>query len=222
MGKISILTNQQKKIIYQVAQDPFLRKIFYFTGGTALSEFYLQHRLSNDLDFFTENKFESEIIFGKVSKWAKELKFEIKSSRFIEVVYRFEIFWPESNNTFWLDFAYYPYPRLEKGKNFEGLEIDSLKDIAVNKLLSISQRNDIKDFVDLYFILKENHFNIWELIYGVRRKFKQDIDILLLAEDLLKIEDFDYLPRMIKNLSLSEVKNYFRKLAISLGKKVIE
>lgn len=29
---------------------------FYLTGGTALSEFYLQHRLSEDLDFFSEQE----------------------------------------------------------------------------------------------------------------------------------------------------------------------
>ncbi len=32
-----------------------LNAAFYLTGGTALSAFYLQHRLSEDLDFFTSD-----------------------------------------------------------------------------------------------------------------------------------------------------------------------
>jgi hypothetical protein len=35
---------------------------FYLTGGTALAEFYLQHRLSEDLDFFSEQEVESQAI----------------------------------------------------------------------------------------------------------------------------------------------------------------
>ncbi|MDR1696214.1 MAG: nucleotidyl transferase AbiEii/AbiGii toxin family protein [Endomicrobium sp.] len=29
---------------------------FYFSGGTALSEYYLRHRYSEDLDFFRKMK----------------------------------------------------------------------------------------------------------------------------------------------------------------------
>lgn len=39
---------------YQVLDTVFsLRLGFYLTGGTALSRFYLDHRYSDDLDFFT-------------------------------------------------------------------------------------------------------------------------------------------------------------------------
>lgn len=47
--------------ILTALQSNFLREFFdrtqefYLTGGTALSAFYLQHRLSEDLDFFTNN-----------------------------------------------------------------------------------------------------------------------------------------------------------------------
>lgn len=33
--------------------------MFYFSGGTALSEFYLRHRFSEDLDFFSEEEFDA-------------------------------------------------------------------------------------------------------------------------------------------------------------------
>jgi len=53
----SQLTDEQKKFLEFFKKTPLLNKSFYFSGGTALSEFYLQHRFSEDLDFFSENEF---------------------------------------------------------------------------------------------------------------------------------------------------------------------
>ena len=58
MGRGSILTKGQELILGEFKKDDWLSSLFYFTGGTALSEFYLQHRLSDDLDFFTQEAFD--------------------------------------------------------------------------------------------------------------------------------------------------------------------
>jgi len=57
MGNIQILTARQKKVLSFVKENPYLTDRFYFTGGTALSYYYLHHRLSEDLDFFSEKEF---------------------------------------------------------------------------------------------------------------------------------------------------------------------
>jgi hypothetical protein len=49
---MEILTEGQKAVIRPIARS-LLRQEFFLTGGTALSAFYLQHRYSDDLDFFT-------------------------------------------------------------------------------------------------------------------------------------------------------------------------
>ena len=51
MGK-SILTPKQFDFWELAKKDLWLTKNFFLGGGTALSEFYLHHRLSEDLDFF--------------------------------------------------------------------------------------------------------------------------------------------------------------------------
>lgn len=51
MGK-TILTSRQSQFLELVGGQKQLTQNFYLTGGTALSEFYYQHRLSEDLDFF--------------------------------------------------------------------------------------------------------------------------------------------------------------------------
>lgn len=117
-----------------------------------------------------------------------------------------------------VDFVHYPYKRLKKGERYKNISIDSLLDIATNKLLTINQRSSVKDFVDLYFLLDK--FTVWDLYYALPAKFHFDYDIILIGSDFLKAEDFTSLPRMIKPLSLPTLKRFFREKAKELGRKV--
>ena len=217
MGKIQILTREQQIILAQVKAEPFFKQ-FYFTGGTALSAFYLQHRYSEDLDFFTEKKFDTQDIFDFIDSWSKKYGFTF-TSEFHQVVYIFMLTF-KSKEILKVDFGHYAHKRIEENNIIDGLSTDSLTDIAVNKLLTVTQRNSVKDFVDLYFLL--NKFTIWDLIQGVRIKFKMELEPYILASNFLKVEDFDYLPRMIKPLTLEELKEFFRKQALMIGKRSIE
>lgn len=53
MGK-SILTSKQLDFLELAQAQPSITKRFYFTGGTALAEFYLHHGISEDIDLFSE------------------------------------------------------------------------------------------------------------------------------------------------------------------------
>ena len=56
----AILTDTQKAALAAIGKENGLAD-FYLSGGTALAAFYFQHRLSDDLDFFsftdTDNMF---------------------------------------------------------------------------------------------------------------------------------------------------------------------
>lgn len=218
MGKIQLVTKEQKNILDEIGKNDFLSSNFYFTGGTALSSFYLGHRYSEDLDFFSKDRFDPQIVEGIIEGLSKKYSFTFKS-RFVEVVYKFDLIFNNSS-TLKIDFAYYPYRQIEKPQLVNNLKIDSLLDIAVNKLFTISQRNDIKDFVDLFYLLKK--FSLRDLREGVRLKFKMEIEPLLLASDFLKIEDFDYLPRMIKPITIEELQIFYREQAKKLGQHSTE
>lgn len=217
MGKISVLTKEQKLILEAINEHKYLQENFYFTGGTALSEFYLHHRYSEDLDFFSKDRFDNQTIFTLVSDWSNKYHFRF-TPRFVEVVYRFDLTFANGAN-FRLDFGFYPYKRIEKGTSYKKIGVDSLRDIATNKISTVSQRTDIKDFVDLYFILQDK-YTIWDLLYSAEVKFKNmEIDTELLALDMLKVDDFVALPRMIKPLRLEDLKKFFRQKAKELGRK---
>ena len=49
-----------------------------------------------------------------------------------------------------------------------------------------------------------------------------ETEILSMAEDFLKVDEFDALPRMIKPLTLDELKIFFREKAKELGKIAVE
>src|SRR3989344_547595 len=167
MGKVQILTDKQEAILAGLGREEWFTGRFYFTGGTALSEVYLQHRVSEDLDLFTEKEFETQKV--------------------LEIV---------------------------------GITVDSLLDIAVNKLLSMTQRMEVKDFVDMYFLLKR--FSFWDLVRGVEVKFKVEVDPFLFAVDVLGVESFDHMPKMLRPLSLDKLKKFYRDLSVKLGKRVVE
>lgn len=217
MGKIQIFTKEQAIILDELKKSTVIKEQFYFTGGTALSTFYLHHRYSDDLDFFSEQKFDNQVILTLVQNWAENHRFTF-SSRFTEVVYIFNLTFP-NNIPLKVDFAYYPYKRVEKGSVQDGIAVDSLLDIAINKLLTITQRNDVKDFVDLYFLLGQ--FTIWDLREGVRVKFQQDLEPFVIASHFLKVEDFDYVPKMTVSFSLTTLKEFFRKQAKEIGAKAV-
>jgi len=217
MGKITF-TPLQQSLFDKIAQHPFLSKTFYFTGGTALNAVYLHHRESEDLDFFSEKDFDDEQISDILNSIVTSLHLIPRFTRH----YRARIFELVKKNKVLIkiDFVYHPHKRLEKGVDIKGFPVDSLRDIATNKLLTINQRTQVKDFVDLYFLLKE--FTIWDLIYAVKAKYNMEYDIILVGGDFLKVDDFNFLPKMNKPLSLEKLKSFFRKRAKEIGIRAVE
>lgn len=217
MGKVTF-TSLQKSIFENFSKNKFLCKKFYFTGGTALAAFYLHHRESEDLDFFSEEDFENKHINKFADQIAEELKSELRFTQ-IEDTRIYELF-RGNKLLIKIDFNFYPYKRLKRGLKVQGVVIDSLYDIAVNKLQTMISRTQVKDFVDLYFLLKQ--FTLWDLLYGIKKKFKMDEDLVLLGTDFLKVEEFDVLPKMLVPLDLIELKKFYKDLAKTVGMKVVK
>lgn len=212
MGQIS-LTSKQQIIFDEVQRSDFIKQNFYFTGGTALSGIYLHHRLSDDLDFFSEDKFDTLAILNLITEWSEKHHFQVTSQE-SEVVRIFLLEFSDKEKLK-VDFGYYPYKRLRKVEPIDFVEVDSLFDIAVNKLQTIHQRSDVKDFVDLYFLLKE--FTVWDLIEAVRMKFKIELDPYTIAADYLKVEKFEDLPKMLVPFSLKDMQDFYKEKAKELG-----
>lgn len=218
MGKITIINAKQKLLLNEFSKNQLLSNNFYFTGGTALSLFYLKHRVSVDLDFFSPKLFDNKILVEEVTLWAEKYRCSLQHIP-IENTNIFNFRFPSGDNVK-MDFSLYAKKQIEEPKIIKGIKVDSLIDIAVNKLFTIEQRTAVKDFVDLYFLLKK--FTIWDLIEGVRIKYQIEYEPTVLGSDLMKVEEFEYLPKMIKPLTLETLKSFFRQKAKELGMKSVE
>lgn len=217
MGKLSF-TPLQQLVFEAFSNESKLCEEFYFGGGTALSVFYLQHRYSDDLDFFSEKSFDQAMVIEFVTAVAKKNGLSVKITK-KETILWFEL--ERSGELLKVDFIIFPYKRIDSGKEFQGVSIDSPKDIAANKLLVINLETNPKDYVDMYYLLKEK-FTIWDIIYAVEAKFNLKLDLMALGEDFLEAEAIDFLPRMHEPLDLEELKKFFRQKAIELGSSAVE
>ena len=82
----TILTSEQLKFLELIRNEKQITKRFYLTGGTALAEFYLKHRLSEDIDLFTEDEeVDQKLVDAFLRKISSKLSVvKIKKSQFFQ------------------------------------------------------------------------------------------------------------------------------------------
>ena len=215
-----ILTKKQVAFLEKIGESDFLVQQFYLSGGTALAAFYLRHRYSEDLDFFAENEFYVSGITVFLKTIQKELG--IEKVDFQQSYNRNLFFLHTGKEVLKTEFTYFPFPRIEKGQKEYGIEIDSLLDIAANKLFTIYQRTTARDYIDLYVICKEKGFSIGELMRKAKIKFDWHIDPLQLGTQFLKAKEVEDYPRMIQEVANEDWQSFFEEEAKKLGKEVME
>lgn len=186
---MSVINKIQKEILIYFG-DVFESDQFYLTRGTALAEFYLRHRKSNDLDFFTSIE---EIVVPFSYHLEESLKgkgMSIKRQRgFASFV---ELLVEGVGESTVIHLALETPFRFEPTKVFPEypkLKVDNLVDIASNKLLALFGRATLRDFIDVYFLVKKGYYDTDELI--VKSKTKDPgFDLYWLGVALERIKTF--------------------------------
>ena len=148
-----LLTPVQRKFLVAFSRLPDQAR-FYLTGGTALTEYYLGHRLSFDLDLFTSDQ---ELILP--TSYQIEELFPASGLE-IAVIRRFasfvEFVIPQGEDSLKVDLALDSPFRFSSPVESEiGVLVNDLQDLQVDKLLAYYGRAEPRDAVDLYFILKD-------------------------------------------------------------------
>ena len=218
MGKVS-LTTTQRQILDIVTAEPYFPKTFYLTGGTALSAFYYHHRESEDIDLFTQKPYDQEFVRTWMQETKKKYHWKLTYTQVFERQ-TYEIAW--KNHVGKIEFVHYPHQLLAPSTIFyRDIPIDSKPDIATNKLLTITQRTAVKDFVDLYFLLQKD-FSWWDLMHSIERKFGMEVEKVYLSSLLVNVNAFDALPIMKKKLSLETLKKFFLAEAKKLAAPMLK
>lgn len=109
------------------------------------------HRNSIDIDLFGKSVINEELFTNKLNEFGTFEVFKRSSNILISSI-----------NGVKVDFVCYQYPWISETLLIDGIRFASKKDIAAMKLNAISGRGSKKDFIDLYFLLKE--FSLNEMI----------------------------------------------------------
>ncbi|MBU0998062.1 nucleotidyl transferase AbiEii/AbiGii toxin family protein [Patescibacteria group bacterium] len=194
------------RAIKLVSNIPIIKKS-YLAGGTALA-LHLGHRISVDLDFFTQEELEEKILLADLQK-LPEFKKDGVAWRTV---------WGKVGVTKFSLF-YYKYPLLAKTHSFMGINLLNLKDIAAMKVSALGDRGTKRDFIDLYFLSKK--YTLDEMLSFYDQKFFDLNDKtyhLIRSFDYFEDAENDLLPKMLVKVSWNEVKKFFHNESMRLAK----
>jgi predicted nucleotidyltransferase component of viral defense system len=190
------------------------RRDFFLTGGAALSVFYLDHRLSNDLDLFTIKPVDWFMI-QKYLEWIfKEIKANSKEIVKEPLFQRYQL--NRGGENLIVDFVIDQIPQIDEKKNHFGIiVVDTLLEIAVNKICTLLSRAETKDIIDLFFLQKEG-FPIMENLSHAKKK-DAGFDPATLSFILSQIKVYEIPDFMIRKISREELQEFIESLQIKLA-----
>jgi predicted nucleotidyltransferase component of viral defense system len=186
---------------------------FFLTGGTALAEYYLQHRYSDDLDLFTVDDEAFGFARREVQRLAGALSVTAESIVSTPTFQRFELIHADAPPVR-LDLVRDIDFQFGQRQFFGAVIVDSLENIGANKISAIFGRTEGKDFVDLYFILQTGH-DLARLIDDAKQK-DSGISEFWLAGMFRQVDALTRLPTMLKPLDLETLKTFYLELADDL------
>ncbi len=203
-----ILTDEQQKLLPLIA---LFAKDFGMVGGTAVA-LHLGHRRSIDFDLFSYKKFGNQSLLNRILLFTKgkqpdriivnklgELTFLLRGVKFT--------------------FFHYPY-QIDYAEKLPGvIKMPDLLTLAAMKAFAMGQRSKWKDYVDLYFIMKDHH-PVAEISERTKQLFGAGLfnEALFRAQlgyfaDVSYIESVEYMPGF--EVSDEEVKS--KLVEFSLG-----
>jgi len=156
------------------------KREFYLVGGTAIA-LHIGHRRSIDFDLFKAKRLRINKIIDKINN----NNYSFAVSRRVEEQLNLSI-----NN---VKFTFFEYPyRIDPNCKFESIiKLPDLLQLAAMKAFALGRRSKWKDYVDLYFILK-NHHNINKIIDQAIQVYGDLFSEKLFRAQLCFFEDIDY------------------------------
>lgn len=184
------------ELIQKLQSDDVFEK-FILVGGTALS-LQIGHRISIDIDFFTREAFDQQ-----------EMLQHLESNYGFQEQYSHTSTLKGIINGVFVDLLRHNYKYVAEPLNIMGIRLASKQDIAAMKVNAITGNGTrVKDFIDIYFLLKE--FSFQEIIdfYKIKYDSRNDFHAIksLTYFDEIVAEPW---PKMMreKDLNLKEIKS---------------
>lgn len=169
--------NQDTKAIWNKCR--FLHDDFYLAGGTALA-LQIGHRVSIDLDFFSNNPIKKTLI-AKIEELLGPVSVLVSTKNELTLTV----------GSVKITFLHYPFILKYKTIDNNIVPLASVLDIASMKAYTLGRRNSFKDYVDLYFIVSKAYTDLSAIIKDAAQKYGDAFNDRLFCEQLNSPEDLD-------------------------------
>lgn len=164
----TLISSDMLEICQAIAQEEFM-KGYYLAGGTALS-MQINHRKSIDLDFFTPEKINVNIL--------TDYLYHCFPGNQVKILFRKTDQLDVNINGVKTSFIYYPFKLIHSlvdGENiksdFRRLKMASPQEIALMKAYAIGRRTSFRDYVDIYYLILKNFTTIAIIIRECDQKY---------------------------------------------------
>lgn len=175
---------------------------FYLAGGTAVA-LHLGHRISYDLDFFSNKSFDGLALGRTLSALGDYRNKFLDGNNLIG-----------GFNGTSISFIFYQPELIGKFQQFEGVNISAIDDLIGMKIEAISSRGKKRDFIDLFSMMKHKNLSIIDAMFLYKEKYnKFNPSIIHALKSLTYFNDAenDPLPEMKTPIQWQEVKSFFER-----------
>lgn len=183
---------------------------YSLAGGTALM-LQIGHRLSYDFDCFSTSP-PSKFIIPKIKR-----VFSVTGSPTISTPEMISFTLPGNID---VSFVWDPYPLTKPSIKTSGISLYHLDDLATNKAITIGRRPAWRDYVDIFFFLKQNIYKLEDIIAMSCKRFDGEFNEKLFLQQLTYFDDVpvaqtvylkdSYTPDDIKSFLAHQVTSYLK------------
>jgi hypothetical protein len=177
--KYDVLDRRRIQLLERLKE---FKKDFYLAGGTALA-LQMGHRISVDFDFFSSIGFDNGVLLNKIRRLFLNEDFSVlqdeKNTLTVLV-----------GNEVKLSFFSLEYQNLFPLMDSEFFRLASVHEIGIMKLIALA-RASYKDYVDIYFILKQIPLS---QLFASAEKKHPEFDKAIYIRALLSYDDVDVFP----------------------------
>lgn len=188
---------------------PFIKtfaKEYYLVGGTAVS-LQIGHRQSIDFDLFKKSNISKTKIVKRLAEFGLSYQLLYTNSESFHIIV----------NDVKITFFEYPYP-IPTSKSFEKIKIPDLQTLAAMKAFALGRRVKWKDYVDLYFILRD-FTDLNTIIMQSQQIYGSLFSGKLFRQQLCYFKDLDYSEEVfyLGNAAVSDetIKGFLTEIATS-------
>lgn len=191
------VTKDTLDLIRKFMRDEELAQ-FQLVGGTALA-LRIGHRLSIDIDLFTDKPFRAWKLLKHLEKKHEVELNQIDNNMILCMI-----------NNIKVDMIAHQYPNVRPTQNINGIRMASMEDIAAMKINAIDNSGSrIKDFYDIYYLLRE--FKLEGILKAYTAKY-DNVDESRAIRALLYHQDID----LTAKIQLLDTKLKWKEVVKSL------